>query len=159
MYNNLNDTMRMVHGDRSELELDVLVVTLSKISMDPSSHDFITPPELCALICLNQAASSLLLSEMPFLDDIDLVAQQVGDCSLSVRIPRTGDASARRSADNVSDSGKGKGVATPSRAISRPGSHSPHVDIKVSLEDDIPLQRRRKMSRGSGSAHGGPQRS
>jgi hypothetical protein len=31
----------------------VLVVTLSKLSTDPSSHDFITPLELCMPICLN----------------------------------------------------------------------------------------------------------
>jgi hypothetical protein len=39
-----------------------------------TSHDFIKPPELCMTICLNQATRSLLLGEMPSLDDIDLVA-------------------------------------------------------------------------------------
>jgi hypothetical protein len=52
----------------------MLAVTPSKLIMDPFSHDFVTPLELCARICLNQATRSLLLSEMPSQDGINLVA-------------------------------------------------------------------------------------
>jgi hypothetical protein len=99
LYTSLNDTTRLEHGDRSDLEPDVLEVMLSKLSMDLTSHDFVTPLELCAPICLNQAMRSLLPSEMSSLDDIDLVTRQVGDTSPGVRIPGAGNASARRSAD------------------------------------------------------------
>jgi hypothetical protein len=78
-------------SDRSDLKPDVLATTPLKLSMDPTSHYFGMPLELCALICLNQAARSLLLSEMSSLDDIDLIARQVGDPSRGVRIPETGD--------------------------------------------------------------------
>jgi hypothetical protein len=139
LYTDLNDTTHLVCSDRSDLELDVLVMTLAKFSTDPSSHDFNTPPELCAPICLNQVVRSLLLSEMSSLDDIDLAARQVGDPSHGVCMPRTSDASARRSTNSVSNSGKGKGVATSMRAASKQGSQPQHVDIEVSSEADVPL--------------------
>jgi hypothetical protein len=72
LYTNLSDTTRLEHDDRSDLEPDMLEAMLSKLRTDPTFHDFITPLELCAPICLNQAARSLLLSEMPSLDDINL---------------------------------------------------------------------------------------
>jgi hypothetical protein len=124
LYTGLNDTTHLVCSDISDLEPNVLVMTLLKLSTDPSSHDFDTPPELCAPICLNQAVRSLLLSEMSSLDDINLAARHVGDSSRGVRIPRTSDASARRSTNSVSDSGKGKGVAASMRATSKSGSQS-----------------------------------
>jgi hypothetical protein len=74
LYTSLNDTTRLEHDDKSDLELYMLAATLSKPSTDLTSHDFIKPPELCVPICLNQATRSLLLGEMPSLDDIDLVA-------------------------------------------------------------------------------------
>jgi hypothetical protein len=61
--------------DRSDLEPDVLAVTLSKFSTDLNSHDFVTPPELCVLICQNQPARSLLLSEMSSFVDINLATR------------------------------------------------------------------------------------
>jgi hypothetical protein len=74
LYTGLNDTKRLEHGDRSDLEPYVLAVALSKLSTDSPSHDFITPLELCVSICLHQAMRSLLLSEMSSLDDINLAA-------------------------------------------------------------------------------------
>jgi hypothetical protein len=64
-----DDTTRLEHGDRSDLEPDVLAMTLSKLSMDPYSYDFVMPLELCTPICLNQVTWSLMLSEMPSLDN------------------------------------------------------------------------------------------
>jgi hypothetical protein len=75
LYTSLNDITRLEHGDRSDLELDMLAVTLSKFSTDLNSHDFVTPPELCVLICQNQPARSLLLSEMSSFVDIDLATR------------------------------------------------------------------------------------
>jgi hypothetical protein len=45
---------------------------LSKLSTDPSSIGFITPPVHCMSICMNQAARMLLLKAMSTLDDIDI---------------------------------------------------------------------------------------
>jgi hypothetical protein len=67
-----------------------------------------------------------------------------------VCIPETDDASARRSADSVPNSSKGTAKEAPTGATSRLGSWPQHIDVEVS-EEDIPLQRRRKLSRGSGS--------
>jgi hypothetical protein len=80
----------------------------------------------------------------------------VGDPSLGVCIPGTGVANARRSTDSVLDSGKGKEMAALTGVRSRSSSQPQHIDVEVSLEDDIPLQRSWKVSCGSGSAHGGP---
>jgi hypothetical protein len=156
LYTDQNDTTRLEHGDRSDLESDVLAMTLLKSSTDPTSHVFIMPPELCVAICLNQAGRSLLLSEILSLDDIDLTARQVGDPSHGVGIPGTGDVNVRRSTDNASDSIKGKGKVATMGVASRSGSQPQHIDIKVLSEDDVPLQRRRKVSHGSGPTHGGP---
>jgi hypothetical protein len=93
MYTGLNDTTRLEHGDRSDLEPDMLATTLSKMSTNLTSLDFIMPLELCASTCLNLVARSLLLSEMPSMDDIDLTARQVGDPFCGMRIPGMGDAS------------------------------------------------------------------
>jgi uncharacterized Zn-binding protein involved in type VI secretion len=131
-------------------------MTLLKLSTDLTSHVFITPLELCVAICLNQASRSLLLSEILSLDDIDLTARQVGDPSHGVGIPGTGDVNVRRSTDNAPDSIKGKGKVATMGVASRSGSQPQHIDIKVLSEDDVPLQRRRKVSHGSGPTHGGP---
>jgi hypothetical protein len=72
LYIGPSDTTCLECGNKSDLEPDVLAATLSKLSTDLNSHYFITPPELCAPICLNQAARSLLLSEMSSLDNINL---------------------------------------------------------------------------------------
>jgi hypothetical protein len=83
---------------------------------------------------------------MPSLDDIDLVTRLVGDPSHGVRILGTGVTNARRSVDSVPDSGKGKGMAVPMGVTSRSGSQPQHVDIEVLSEDDVPIQRKRKVS-------------
>jgi hypothetical protein len=72
LYTRVNDTTRLQHGDRSILEPDTLMMMLSKLSTDPSSKGFTTPLELCALICLNQDARIVLLSEIPMLDNINI---------------------------------------------------------------------------------------
>jgi hypothetical protein len=59
----------------------VLEAMLSKMSVNPSSDDFINPPSPCMPIFLDQAASSQLLKGMPTLDDIDIEVRQTGDQS------------------------------------------------------------------------------
>jgi hypothetical protein len=51
------------------------MMMLSKLSTDPSSKGFTTPLELCALICLNQDARIVLLSEIPMLDNINITTR------------------------------------------------------------------------------------
>jgi hypothetical protein len=75
LYTGLNDITCLEHGYRSNLESDVLAVTLSKFSTDLNSHDFVTPPKLCVPICQNQPARSLLLSKMSSFVDIDLATR------------------------------------------------------------------------------------
>jgi hypothetical protein len=54
---------------------------LPKLSIDSSSADFINPPTRCLPLCLDQAMRSLLLKELPMLDDIDIAPRQMGDQS------------------------------------------------------------------------------
>jgi hypothetical protein len=59
----------------------VLEATLSKLSVDLSSGDFINPSSPCMPIFLDQVVRSQLLKEMPTLDDNDITVQQMGDQS------------------------------------------------------------------------------
>jgi hypothetical protein len=90
--------------------------------MNLSSDGFTTPSELYASICLNQVMRSLLLSEMPTLDNIALAMQEVGDPSSCTRISGTDDANVRRSTDIILDSGKGKGKPALAGSASRLGT-------------------------------------
>jgi hypothetical protein len=77
LYTGENDTTQLDHDHGTDLDLDldqkVLEVILMKLSFDPNSDDFVNPPPLCMPIYLDQAARSLLLKQMPTLDDIDVV--------------------------------------------------------------------------------------
>jgi hypothetical protein len=75
MYNRENDATRLECGNRSNLDLTVLAGMLQKLSIDPSSNDFTNPRARCTPLCLDQATRSLLLKELPTLDDIDIVVQ------------------------------------------------------------------------------------
>jgi hypothetical protein len=56
------------------MDAGVLVIALSKLSTDPSSTSFDTPPEHYLLICTNQATMSSLLKAIPTLFDIDIAS-------------------------------------------------------------------------------------
>jgi hypothetical protein len=75
LYTGGNDATRLERGPGMDLEPGVLETMLSKLSTNPSSIDFITPPAHCMPICMNQAARSLLLKVMPLLDDINIAAR------------------------------------------------------------------------------------
>jgi hypothetical protein len=109
------------------LDLDVLGALLARLSLDPSSVDFITPLAACAPMCSDQATCTRLLRELPMLDDIDIVAQKRGDESQGVQIP---------GADV--DGGQG-GVSTGPNSDKEKGKEIPHIilsDMEVSLEED-----------------------
>jgi hypothetical protein len=45
---------------------------MGKLNLDPSSHDFITPPVSCQPLCVDQAMRSMLLVAMPLMDDVGI---------------------------------------------------------------------------------------
>jgi hypothetical protein len=95
LYTEENDATQLEHGPRTDLEPGMLDTMLSKLSTDPSSIGFVTPPVHCMPIYVDKAARSLLLKVMPTLDDIDIALQQRGDPSRGVQIPRTDVAAGR----------------------------------------------------------------
>jgi hypothetical protein len=139
MYTGENDTMQPKRGRGSDLDPKVLDGMLSKLSVDPSSGDFINPLVPCMPICLYQAVRSLLLKEMLTLDDIDIAARQTGDQSCGVHIPGTDTTDSRRSADTTSGSSKGKVKIASFGSASRVGSRSPSNDAEASSEEIAPL--------------------
>jgi hypothetical protein len=61
MYTGENDAMRLERGRGSDLDLTMLTGMLSKLSIDLSSNDFVSPPAWCTSLCLDQAMRSLLV--------------------------------------------------------------------------------------------------
>jgi hypothetical protein len=55
------------------------VLVMGKLSPDPSSHDFITPPASCQPLCMDQTARSMLLVAMPSMEDVGIAPIQWGD--------------------------------------------------------------------------------
>jgi hypothetical protein len=53
LYIRESDTTRLEHGHGSDLSSEVLGTLLGKLSLDPSSVDFITPPTACAPMCVD----------------------------------------------------------------------------------------------------------
>jgi hypothetical protein len=79
MYTEEGDTTQLERDHDSGLDQDVLGTLLARLSPDPSSAGFVTPPTACALMCLDQEAGTRLLRELPTLDDIDIIVWQRGD--------------------------------------------------------------------------------
>jgi hypothetical protein len=133
---------------------------LSKLSVDLSSVDFINPPARCMSLCLDQATKSLMLKELPTLDDIDIAPRQMGDQSRSVHIPGasipgTDAAGARRGAGAASGPDKGKEKIAPSGSASKVNSSSASSDTETSTEEIAFLDRNRRLVRSDGSAVNG----
>jgi hypothetical protein len=82
----VNDATRLERGVRLNLSDGVLASMLGKLSLDPTSHDFVTPLAPCQPLCLDQAVRTMLLVSMPSMDDIDISTIQRGDQSRGVRI-------------------------------------------------------------------------
>jgi hypothetical protein len=75
----VNDITQLEHGDGSVLGDEALALVMGKLSPDPSSHDFITPPASCQPLCMDQAVRMLLLVAMPSMDDVGITPIQRGD--------------------------------------------------------------------------------
>jgi hypothetical protein len=80
----------MSRCDGSVLGEEALALVMGKLSPDPSSHNFITPPASCQPLCMDQAARTLLVVVMPSMDDIGIALVQRGDQSCGIRIPGIG---------------------------------------------------------------------
>jgi hypothetical protein len=156
LYTRENDITRMECGHGSDLDPKVLDGMLLKLSIDLSSSNIINPLVPCMPICLDQAARSQLLKEMPTLVNIDITAHQMGDQSRGVHIPRTDAVGGRRSADTTSGFGKGKEKIASSGCASKVGSRSASSDAEVSSEEIAPLERKRRLVHSDGSMVGGP---
>jgi hypothetical protein len=53
LYTKVNDVRRLECGDGSVLCVEALALVRGKLSPDPSSHDFITPPTSCQPLCMD----------------------------------------------------------------------------------------------------------
>jgi hypothetical protein len=77
----VNDITRIEHSDGSVLGKEALAHVMGKLSPNPSSYNFITPPASCQPLCFDQPARTLLLVVMPSMDDIGIALIQRGDQS------------------------------------------------------------------------------
>jgi hypothetical protein len=68
----VNDVTRLERGDRSVLSEEALVLVMGKLSPNPSSDDFITPPASCQPLCVDYAVRSMLVVAMPSMDDVGI---------------------------------------------------------------------------------------
>jgi hypothetical protein len=131
MYTREGDAAQLEHDRDSSLDLNMMGTLLAKLSPDPSSDDFATPPVACTPMCLDQATWTRLLRELPTLDDINIAARQRGDESLGVQIPGVDVAGNQGSVSTRTSFGKEKFKAVPHVVLS---------DTEVaSEEDNVPL--------------------
>jgi hypothetical protein len=84
LYNGVNTVTWLECIGGSVLGEEALALVMRKLSPDPSSHDFVTPPTSCQPLCMDQAASMLLLVVMPSMDDVGITPVQRGDKSCGV---------------------------------------------------------------------------
>jgi hypothetical protein len=144
LYIGVNDVTRLERYDGSVLGEEALALVMMKLSPDPSSHDFVTPPVSCQPLYMDQAVRTLLLVAMPSMDDVGIAPIQRGDQSRGVQIPGAGTA----------------GGAAPSPALSKGKGKVVRVirsDDEVSSDDDVPMQRQmRARGRGRSTADGPP---
>jgi hypothetical protein len=78
------DTTQLESGCGSDLAPDVLRSLLEKLTPEPSSTDFFTPPSAYTNLCSNQVTRTRLLRELPTLDEINIVVQRKGNESSGV---------------------------------------------------------------------------
>jgi hypothetical protein len=84
MYTKEGDSTRLERGRDSGLDPNVLGTLLVRLSPNPSSVDFVTPPVAYAPMCSDQATQMRLQRELLMLDDINIVARQRCDESWGV---------------------------------------------------------------------------
>jgi hypothetical protein len=74
----VNDVIRLERGDGFALSKEALALVMGKLSLDPSSHDLVTPLTSWQPLCMDQATRSMLLVAMPSMDDISIGPIQRG---------------------------------------------------------------------------------
>jgi hypothetical protein len=74
LYTRVNDVMRLECSDTSVLGEEALTLVMGKLSADPSSHNFITPPTSCQPLCMDQVVRMLLLVAMHSMDNIGIAS-------------------------------------------------------------------------------------
>jgi hypothetical protein len=84
LYTREGNTTGLECSRNSDLAPNVLGTLLGRLSPDPSSVNFVTPPVVCAPMCSDKASRTRLLRELPTLDDIDITVWQRGDESWGV---------------------------------------------------------------------------
>jgi hypothetical protein len=72
LYTGVNDVTRLERGDGSALGEEALTRVMGKLSPDPSSHDFVTPPASYQPLCMDQTTRTLSLVAMPSMDDVSI---------------------------------------------------------------------------------------
>jgi hypothetical protein len=90
LYTGVNDVTRLEQENGSVLGEEALTLVMGKLRLDPSSHDFVTPPASCQPLCMDQAMRTLLLVVLPSMDDVGIAPTHRGDQSHGVQIPGTG---------------------------------------------------------------------
>jgi hypothetical protein len=65
LYTRVNNVTWLERCDGSALSEEALALMMGKLSPDPSSHDFVTPPMSCQPLCMDQATRLMLLVAMP----------------------------------------------------------------------------------------------
>jgi hypothetical protein len=138
LYTGVNDITRLQCGDGFVLGGEALALVMWKLSPDPSSHDFFTPPASCQPLCVKHSITWALL--LVVMDDVGIAQVQRGDQSRGVWIPGTGVVGGHGGAVSTSAPSKDKGL----------------VVRVVHNEDDVLLQRRMRAASSGGSAVGGP---
>jgi hypothetical protein len=63
---------QLERGDGFALGEEALALVMEKLSPDPSSHDFVTPPTSCQPLSMDKAVRTLLLVAMPLMDDVSI---------------------------------------------------------------------------------------
>jgi hypothetical protein len=53
LYIGVNDVTRLERSDGSALSEEALALVMGKLSPDPSSNDFVTPPASCQPLCMD----------------------------------------------------------------------------------------------------------
>jgi hypothetical protein len=158
LYTGENDATWLERGRGIELDQKVLEVVLSKLSTDPVSNDFVNPSPPCTPIFLDQAIRSVLLKEMPTLDDTDVTMRQVGDTSQGMHIHDMDAVGDQGGAGATSGSGKRKEKEVPTGPASKAFSQSPYKDSGGSSNRTASSKKKRRLIRSAGRHQEGSQR-
>jgi hypothetical protein len=86
----VNDVTWLEHDNGSILGKEALMLVMGTLRLDPSSHDFVTPPASYQPLYMDQAMRTLLLVVMPSMDNFGIAPTHRGDQNHGVQIPGAG---------------------------------------------------------------------